>query len=56
MPDDERTFNDNQLGTLFRELWEARSPYLEKMRVRRMLIDLITDTGGGGLGSRLGSR
>lgn len=56
MPDDEeRSFNDMQIGTIFRELWEERAPILEKWRVRRMLLDLIADTFGAGVGTRHGS-
>ena len=55
MVDDERTFNDQQIGTIFRELWEERAPWLDKARVRRALIDLIVDEGNAGIGSRRGA-
>lgn len=38
MPEPE--FNEQQIGGLLRELWEERAPFNQKLRVRRMLLEL----------------
>ncbi len=37
-------FNATEIGTILKNLWQERDPYLQRMRVRRALIEMSVDS------------